>query len=48
MVCDQKIKWIYESKGDLEKKLIATCYKPFKIMERDLHSLKLDELGKTG
>lgn len=44
MICDKKIKWIYDSTVDLQRKLVATCYKPFTLIERELHSLKPEEI----
>ncbi|GFU67403.1 uncharacterized protein TNCV_641031 [Trichonephila clavipes] len=44
LVCDAKIKWIYEKKEDLKRKLVALCYKPFTLFERELHTLKMEDL----
>ncbi|KFM75055.1 hypothetical protein X975_08364, partial [Stegodyphus mimosarum] len=44
MICDSKIRWMYHEAESLDKKLIGTCYKPFKLMDRDLHSLTVNEL----
>ncbi|GFU38576.1 uncharacterized protein NPIL_252861 [Nephila pilipes] len=44
LVCDAKIKWIYEKNENLQKKLIGLCYKPFTLFERELHTLKIEDL----
>ncbi|KAF8781554.1 protein artichoke-like [Argiope bruennichi] len=44
IVCDSKIKWIYEGKDNLEQKLVGLCFKPFTLFEREIHSLKIEEL----
>ncbi|XP_035223092.1 slit homolog 3 protein-like [Stegodyphus dumicola] len=44
MICDSKIRWLYHGAKSLATKLIGTCYKPFKLMDRDLHSLTVNEL----
>ncbi|KAG8200510.1 hypothetical protein JTE90_000587 [Oedothorax gibbosus] len=44
IICDSKIKWIYEEGTSLENKVIATCFKPFTLMDRELHTLEINEL----
>lgn len=44
LICDKEIKWMYDYAERLEHMLAATCYKPFNLMDRDLHDLKVGEL----